>query len=455
MRRRTVVGTVLGVASAGCLRLTEDGPEGDASDGTADGADLPREETGTPAEPTGAIEPANAWTQFQFDGANTGVNAADEVPSSEPGVVWERRNDSPRRSGLVATTELLVERHRDGLSAFEKTTGEVAWRTTETLADDYRLNCDPVVHGDAVVFAGRNDRTGRSDVVAVDASSGERRWGASVTDADEFFQGLTVVDDRLYLLGRNNDANVPRVTAVSLSARTVEWTHEVEAFDHVNRPVAATSELVAYGGHMEYERTGSDPEPGEGAGGVVALDAATGRERWRTPVGGTQMPVTVADGTVFAAPDKVRTSTSEHQQDGTYPLVALDADDGSVEWKFEARNTFYCSPAATAERVYFGLKGSVWAVRTSDGTPAWSQSVERHVERFSPLVVGGRVLVGDMDPRQGRSALSAYDAATGDLRWSHEVPEGRVSDVVAVDGAVFCKGRSYHDDEGQTIRGLR
>lgn len=453
MRRRTVVGTVLGLASGGCLRLAEESPEEEASNGTTDGAGPPREEV--VEEPTGPIEPANAWTQFQVDGANTGVHTADGVPSSEPGVAWERRDDSPRRSGLVATTELLVERRRNGLLAVEKTTGEVAWRTTETLPDAYWLNCDPVVHGDAVVFAGRNDRTGRRGVFALDAASGEKLWEVSVTDADEFFHGLTVEGDRLYLLRRNNDTNVPAVTAVSLSARAAEWTHEVESFDHVNRPVAATSDLVVYGGHMEYERTGSDPEPGEGAGGVVALDAATGRERWRTAVGGTQMPVTVAGGTVFAAPDKVRTSTSEHQKDGTYPLVALDADDGTVEWKFEARNTFYCSPAVTAEYVYFGLDGSLWAVRTSDGSPAWSQSVDRSIERFSPLVVGGTVLVGDMDPSQGRSSVSAYDAATGDRRWSHELSEGKVSDVVAVDGAVFCKGQTYHDGESQTVRGLR
>ena len=444
---------MLGLSSAGCLRLADGGPAGESTDGTTDGTGPPGE--GTAEGSMDGLEPADVWTQFQVDGANTGAYPGGDVPASAPGVAWERRRDAPGRGGLVATAALLVERRRDGLVAFEKATGEVAWRTTETLPDGYRLNCDPVVHGDLVVFAGRNERTWRRGVFALDAATGERRWAVGVTDADEFFHGLTAHDDRLYLLRRNNDTDVPAVTAVSLSAREVEWTHEVEAFDHVNRPVAATSDLVAYGGHMEYERTGSDPEPGEAAGGVVALEAATGRERWRTPVGGTQMPVTVAGGRVVAAPDKVRTTTSEHQRDGTYPLVALDADDGAVEWKFEARNTFYCSPAVTDEYVYFGLGGALRAVRASDGTPEWSRSVERGIGRFSPLVVGGTVLVGDRDRNHERSSVSAYDAATGEKRWSHEVPEGTVSDVVAVDGAVFCKGRTYHDGEGQTIRGLR
>jgi hypothetical protein len=38
------------------------------------------------------------------------------------------------------------------------------------------------------------------------------------------------------------------------------------------------------------------------------------------------------------------------------------------------------------------------------------------------------------------------------VKWQHEVPEGNIIDVISVDGAVFAKGETYHDEDSATIR---
>lgn len=115
---------------------------------------------------------------------------------------------------------------------------------------------------------------------------------------------------------------------------------------------------------------------------LVALDAATGEEAWKTPIGpayenamgnGPRATPTIAGERVFA-------------YSGEGILVAVRRTDGKTLWQIDAvgeagaKPSDYgmaSSPLVVAEQVIVhvgGATGAIAAYRSADGTPAWKAS---------------------------------------------------------------------------------
>lgn len=166
---------------------------------------------------------------------------------------------------------------------------------------------------------------------------------------------------------------------------------------------------------------------GTGRAEVLALEAATGKIRWRKPV---STPVraspTVADGRIFVL-------TMDNQ------LQALAVDDGHRLWGFQARAPEtgvlgLPAPAYSDGLVVAGFgAGDLVALRASSGSVAWSDSLAATGGRNSlldlsavrglPVVADGRVYAGSLggltlalDVRTGRR-LWEREIATGDTPW--------------------------------------
>ncbi len=121
------------------------------------------------------------------------------------------------------------------------------------------------------------------------------------------------------------------------------------------------SNPVVVNGTMYLSTTMNEELPAEGQ--VFAYDADTGQQRWKSPVIGAERgSPTVANGTVYVS--TYGTDLNEYHDYGG--LYALDAQTGEVQWR---------------------VNGTV---------------------RGSPIVANGIVYASD----------SAYDAATGEKRWS-------------------------------------
>ncbi len=205
-----------------------------------------------------------------------------------------------------------------------------------------------------------------------------------------------------------------------------------------------------------------------GDGGIFAFDAATGKLRWKNPVG--QMrggPATdgerifaVADassgkGTLYALDVKTGKTVWQLSDDGLggpTPLVAgrvvylpsrnghvsaLDAVTGKVLWRFQ----FSASYGATAEtstcptraaldegRLFFGgadhasQNGYLWALDTSSGRVLWKAQILERGYRTSacvntPAVSGNMVVTTAVI---APNHIGAYDAATGRLVWQQQ-----------------------------------
>jgi outer membrane protein assembly factor BamB len=133
-------------------------------------------------------------------------------------------------------------------------------------------------------------------VRAFDAATGERRW-ARRTGGGGVLPPPVVGDGRVYAL------NADAIHAFTADGDRV-WSRPTDG----SRYLVGDGETLYAGGYA-----GADVDEGAPAGLVVAHDAGDGRERWRHLTrgyrderggdvrAGTEAPLAVADGVVFAA----------------------------------------------------------------------------------------------------------------------------------------------------------
>ncbi|WP_327054066.1 outer membrane protein assembly factor BamB family protein [Halomicrococcus gelatinilyticus] len=270
-------------------------------------------------------------------------------------------SDASSVTGLHANGGLDVLGSQRGLTRWEVPVG-----SQETVFVGGTPPSVPTVAASGTVFGSTGGR-----LVAVDASSGRVRWQVNV-DAQRPAVHRGTVYVAAYPFGvrgydvetgdQQFEAQVSGATAISVTAgpeRLVVATDEGLAglsYDGDTRwrfapgdlsrdhGAVALAEGVAYAGFR-----GEDDNP------LVAVDAATGEERWRSPAAPEASPrfapPAVADGVVYLP----------LEDEG---LAAVDARDGHVRWRFggnDERRPW--SPVALAgETLYAVGNGHVYAL---------------------------------------------------------------------------------------------
>jgi outer membrane protein assembly factor BamB len=160
---------------------------------------------------------------------------------------------------------------------------------------------------------------------------------------------------------------------------------------------------------------------------VYALDAHTGRVRWR-----------------FRADDELNSSPA--YADGTLyigsnggSLYALDARTGKQRWRSRSFSSlrwgheyFYATPTVAYGRVFAGNSdGIVYAFGVRTGRLLWARRTGTYVYS-APAVWRHTVYVGSYDGK-----LYALDAATGDVKWAHSSPSAVHGAPTVLDGLVY------------------
>ena len=174
---------------------------------------------------------------------------------------------------------------------------------------------------------------------------------------------------------------------------------------------------------------------GDWRGKVYALNTRTGRTVWSYQTGNK-----VKDGLAYAGGKVYFGSYDSH-------VYALNARTGKLVWKAGAqqrlgsRGTFYSTPAVAYDRVYIGSTDSkVYSFGATTGKLRWSHGTGGYVYG-SPAVWNQRVYVGSYDHN-----FYCFDAATGDVRWKFKSNGPISGSAVVINGVVYFssfKGRTY------------
>jgi outer membrane protein assembly factor BamB len=204
-----------------------------------------------------------------------------------------------------------------------------------------------------------------------------------------------------------------------------------------------------------------------GTSGFAALEAATGRELWRT---------TEVGGIGFIDGDGIVLRSAERSGNG-YDLIRINRTDGSIAWRTEqgqigdpwgpvvadgvgyvpsgtdllafdpaTGNTVWRVPLGTPASRGVSEAGGLVVVGNQNGT-VYGISVAGHdvVWKYEtgsvvvghPSLVGGTVYVFGRGGAPG-AAIYALNAATGALEWRFAVPSGAILSNVAIgDGTVY------------------
>lgn len=131
-------------------------------------------------------------------------------------------------------------------------------------------------------------------------------------------------------------------------------------------PVVAGGRVYLCDGQVEGEASGSGSGPLRDD--LLALDASTGEEVWRTTTAGRAVDTpTVADGVVLLA---------VNAKSGTGVVQAFDAQSGSKEWRAVSENEFGGAPAVAGGIAFVTDRNStVHAFAVGDGARRWKRRV--------------------------------------------------------------------------------
>jgi outer membrane protein assembly factor BamB len=161
-----------------------------------------------------------------------------------------------------------------------------------------------------------------------------------------------------------------------------------------------------------YDYLGSSPTihkgiafVGSANGTLYAVDAATGREKWRFKTGG-----------------RIRSTPKAHQKriyfgSWDHHLYALDLESGKQAWRFDTGGIVQASPAIGGGRVYIGSRNpKVFALDAETGEPAWEfVHTDGSWVESSGVYNDGVLYMGSSDALM----LFAFDGTTGGVKWKY------------------------------------
>ena len=340
------------------------------------------------------------------------------------GLAWRAPTDGDVISSPAVANGTVYVGSGDGhLYALQLATGDRRWRYDAGS----EVSSSPAVGG-GLVYATARD----GSIFAVDAATGTRRWR----------------------LTTRPDLPLP-------------WGHE--SGDHfLSSPAYVAGTIVV----------------GAGDGGVYALDAATGKQKWRAQTDGrVRASPAVANGRVYAASYDGRVycydltsgalrwrydTEGVHLQSGSYGfdrrsiqsspaiangvvyvgardgfLYAIGAEDGKLRWRVDHKVSWVItSPAVDEGMIFAGSSDAHFAqALDSSGTERWRFGADVPVWS-SPAVAGALVYFGD-----GVGRVHAVDRASGKEQWmfrtgatvfSSPVIAGDLVIVGSTDGGVYA-----------------
>ncbi|MER5869830.1 PQQ-binding-like beta-propeller repeat protein [Streptomyces sp. NPDC002044] len=264
-----------------------------------------------------------------------------------------------------------------GVQGWEASTGHRLWELSGAQTDFETPEAAPVLH-DGTVYVWQDAR-----LRAVDARSGRESWSYPVGDAASCgnvpVRVTPAPDGNVYVSAGT------RVLSVDRSSGRVRWHFEAPAV-FLAAPAFAPGPAVTGGGVYLADHLGT----------VYALDAATGKDRWRiaTESRASADPVLVANGNVHLGAGSA--------------LYTLDAVTGTPKWRFAAGGEITGLPAVADGRVHFGSADHcLYTLDAAGGQLRWKLATGGEITG-APVAEAGVVYACSKD-----RCVYALDAAKG------------------------------------------
>jgi outer membrane protein assembly factor BamB len=201
---------------------------------------------------------------------------------------------------------------------------------------------------------------------------------------------------------------------------------------------------------------------GSDSGGLFALDARSGKLRWRRNAGapiGAGMATATRDGVVLLIAPLLGGASSRGG------LLCLDARSGATIWRADLLAARVPAPVVAqsqngGQRVYtVGDDGGVFCLDVASGRIIWKSFVpplsnpnKAVVLRAEPLFKhytwGQRLFVGGSD-----GALRSLDAESGKLLWTHETDAASTS-IDSIQAPILLRPATYRLQSEGTTRDL-
>ena len=197
--------------------------------------------------------------------------------------------------------------------------------------------------------------------------------------------------------------NSGRLFALSVRTGKVRWSFQGRRCTASSPAVADEIVYQAFLNRLPCNARGGRGRSGE----VVALDARTGKVRWRRSIGPSETSPAVSGGLVYIG-------------DWRGNVLALDARTGRRRWSVKVGGEVKGGVAISGERLYVGAyDGRLYAFNARTGRRYWVSSAQDRLGGrgnfyATPAVAYGRVYIGNTDGK-----VYSYGAASGKVRWSH------------------------------------
>ncbi|MCX5376660.1 PQQ-binding-like beta-propeller repeat protein [Streptomyces sp. NBC_00091] len=264
-----------------------------------------------------------------------------------------------------------------GVQGWEASNGQKLWELSGAQSDFETPEAAPVLH-EGTVYVWQDAR-----LRALDARSGQEAWSYPVGDAASCgnvpVRVTPAADGNVYVVAGT------RVLSVDRASGRVRWHFEAPAV-FLAPPAFAPGPAVTGGGVYLADYLGT----------VYALDAATGKDRWRiaTEPRPAADPVLVAGGSVHLGAGSA--------------LYTLDAVTGTPKWRFAAGGEITGPPVVADGRVHFGSADHcLYTLDAAGGQLRWKLATGGEITG-APVAEAGVVYACSKD-----RCVYALDAAKG------------------------------------------
>ncbi|HWX23170.1 MAG TPA: PQQ-binding-like beta-propeller repeat protein [Candidatus Binatia bacterium] len=294
----------------------------------------------------------------------------------------------------------------------------------------------PVLWGDKIFLTSGDDQAGQVLVFCISAADGRVVWQKTFPfstypkhNYNSFASSSPAVDERRVYVCWGVPA---RCTLLALEHDgKLAWEKDLGPF--VSQHGNGTSPIVC----QDKVILGNEQD---GDSFLIAVDAATGVTRWKTP---RKTAETAYSTPCVYQPKEGKPALIFNSH--AHGISALDPDNGKVLWEFaSAFDKRSVSSPLVAEGLIIGSCGSggggnyVVAVRPGEPAKGKKPELAYSIRRSAPYVPTS-VCVGERLFLWGDGGIvSCVQAATGEIKWQERVGGDFFGSPVWVDGRLFC-----------------